>query len=184
MSGRAGRRGQDLLGDVYFFDIPLPKIEKLIKSNVPELRGQFPLGITLVLRLMLLASKGDDPEDAKAKVLSVLKHSLLSFKKPRVMKMLKLYFLFSLQFLVKQGYLDQEGKPMGFAGLVSHLHYHEPSNLVFVSFLVKGLFHNLCQPTREGKLDVCVYNLKRVTETIVKLALRKIFSTKKTQVNI
>ncbi|XP_077925546.1 putative ATP-dependent RNA helicase DDX60 isoform X3 [Halichoerus grypus] len=67
MSGRAGRRGQDLLGDVYFFDIPLPKIEKLIKSNVPELRGQFPLDITLVLRLMLLASKGDDPEDAKAK---------------------------------------------------------------------------------------------------------------------
>lgn len=69
MSGRAGRRGQDLLGDVYFFDIPLPKIEKLIKSNVPELKGQFPLSITLVLRLMLLASKGDDPEDAKAKVL-------------------------------------------------------------------------------------------------------------------
>ncbi|XP_059230191.1 probable ATP-dependent RNA helicase DDX60 isoform X2 [Mustela nigripes] len=149
MSGRAGRRGQDLLGDVYFFDIPLPKIEKLIKSNVPELRGQFPLGITLVLRLMLLASKGDDPEDAKAKVLSVLQHSLLSFKKPRVMEMLKLYFLFSLQFLMKQGYLDQEGKPVGFAGLVSHLHYHEPSNLVFVSFLVKGLFHNLCQPTRK-----------------------------------
>lgn len=69
MSGRAGRRGQDLLGDVYFFDIPFPKIQKLIKSNVPELRGQFPLSITLVLRLMLLASKGDDPEDAQAKVL-------------------------------------------------------------------------------------------------------------------
>lgn len=73
---------------------------------------------------------------------------------------------------------------MGFAGLVSHLHYHEPSNLVFVSFLVKGLFHNLCQPTGKGKLDFCVYNLKIVTETIVKLALRKTFSTKKTQVNI
>ncbi|KAK2115069.1 putative ATP-dependent RNA helicase ddx60 [Saguinus oedipus] len=115
MSGRAGRRGQDLMGDVYFFDIPFPKIGKLIKSNVPELRGQFPLSITLVLRLMLLASKGDDPEDAKAKrshhlpynnksiyVLSVLKHSLLSFKQPRAMDMLKLYFLFSLQFLVKE----------------------------------------------------------------------------------
>lgn len=36
------------------------------------------------------------------KVLSVLKHSLLSFKQPRIMKMLKLYFLFSLQFLVKE----------------------------------------------------------------------------------
>lgn len=69
MSGRAGRRGQDLGGDVYFFGIPLPKVEKLIKSNVPELRGQFPLSISLILRLMLLASKADDPEDAKAKVL-------------------------------------------------------------------------------------------------------------------
>ncbi|XP_014390709.1 PREDICTED: probable ATP-dependent RNA helicase DDX60 isoform X3 [Myotis brandtii] len=150
MSGRAGRRGQDLLGDVYFFDIPFPKIQKLIKSNVPELRGQFPFSITLVLRLMILASRGDDPEDAQAKVLSVLKHSLLSFKRPKTMEMLKLYFLFSLQFLVKEGYLDQEGNPMGFAGLVSHLHYHEPSNLVFVSFLVSGLFHNLCQPTHKG----------------------------------
>ncbi|XP_012372157.2 probable ATP-dependent RNA helicase DDX60 [Octodon degus] len=133
MSGRAGRRGQDLLGDVYFFDIPLSKVEKLIKSKVPELRGQFPLGISLILRLMLLASKADDSEDGQAKVLTT--------------EMLKLYFLFSLQFLVKQGYLDQEGNPMGFAGLVTHLHYHEPSNLVFVNFLVRGLFHNLCQPT-------------------------------------
>ncbi|KAM6149608.1 LOW QUALITY PROTEIN: putative ATP-dependent RNA helicase DDX60 [Erethizon dorsatum] len=150
MSGRAGRRGQDLLGDVYFFDIPLPKVGKLIKSKVPELRGQFPLKITLILRLMLLASKADDPEDGQAKVLSVLKHSLLSFKQPRAMEMLKLYFLFSLQFLVKEGYLNREGNPTDFAGLVSHLHYHEPSNLVFVSFLVRGLFHNLCQPTEKG----------------------------------
>ncbi|XP_023492096.2 probable ATP-dependent RNA helicase DDX60-like isoform X2 [Equus caballus] len=150
MSGRAGRRGQDLLGDVYFFDIPLPKIKRLITSNVPELRGQFPLSISLVLRLMLLASKGGDPEDAKAKVLSVLKHSLMSFKQPRAMEILKLYFLFSLQFLVKEGYLDEEGNPMRFAGLVSHLHGQEPSNFVFVSFLMKGLFHNLCQPIKKG----------------------------------
>ncbi|CAO2612241.1 Probable ATP-dependent RNA helicase DDX60 [Lemmus lemmus] len=150
MSGRAGRRGQDLLGDVYFFNIPPFKIEKLIKSKVPELRGQFPLSISLILRLMLLASKADDPEDGKAKALSVLRHSLLSFKRPQVTDMLKLYFLYSLQFLVKEGHIDQEGNPTGFAGLVSHLHYHEPSNLVFVSFLVRGLFHNLCQPTHEG----------------------------------
>ncbi|XP_005369865.1 probable ATP-dependent RNA helicase DDX60 [Microtus ochrogaster] len=150
MSGRAGRRGQDLLGDVYFFDIPLPKIEKLIKSKVPELRGQFPLSISLILRLMLLASKADDPEDGKAKALSVLRHSLISFKHCRVTDMLKLYFLYSLQFLVKEGYIDQEGNPTGFAGLVSHLHDHEPSNFAFVNFLVRGLFHNLCQPTHEG----------------------------------
>eukprot|EP00071_Canis_lupus_P023777 XP_013975221.1 probable ATP-dependent RNA helicase DDX60 [Canis lupus familiaris] len=178
MSGRAGRRGQDLMGDVYFFGIPLPKIEKLIKSNVPELRGQFPLGITLVLRLMLLASKADDPEDAKAKVLSVLKHSLLSFKQPRITELLKLYFLFSFQFLVKQGYLDQEGKPRGFAGLVSHLHYHEPSNFVFVSFLRKGLFHNLCQPTRKGSKHFSQDVMEKLVLVLANLFGRRILPAK------
>uniref|UniRef100_A0A6I8PLM8 DExD/H-box helicase 60 n=1 Tax=Ornithorhynchus anatinus TaxID=9258 RepID=A0A6I8PLM8_ORNAN len=150
MSGRAGRRGQDLKGSVFFYNIPLPKIEKLIKSNVPKLRGHFPLGISLVLRLMLLASKGDDRKDAEAKVLSVLKHSLLTFSRPRAMEMLKIFFLFSLQFLVKEGYLDRECNPMGFAGLVSHLHYHEPANFLLVSFLVKGLLHKLCKPIKKG----------------------------------
>uniref|UniRef100_A0A8C3XTJ1 DExD/H-box helicase 60 n=1 Tax=Chelydra serpentina TaxID=8475 RepID=A0A8C3XTJ1_CHESE len=170
MSGRAGRRGQDLLGNVFFYDIPLPKVDKLIKSNVPQLRGQFPLNISLALRLMLLAAKADDKEDAKAKVLSLLKHSLLSFNQPRVVEILKLYFLFSLQFLVKEGYLDQEGNTMGFAGLVSHLHYHEPSNLVLVSFLVKGLFHKLCQPMRKDSKTFS----KEVMEQLV-LVLANLF---------
>ncbi|XP_067407878.1 probable ATP-dependent RNA helicase DDX60 [Emydura macquarii macquarii] len=150
MSGRAGRRGQDMIGSVFFYDIPLPKVEKLIKSNVPQLKGQFPLSISLILRLMLLAAKADDKADARAKVLSVLKHSLMSFKQQRNTEMLKVYFIFSLQFLVKEGYLDQEGNPMGFTGLVTHLHYHEPSNFVLVSFLEKGLFHKLCQPIENG----------------------------------
>ncbi|XP_054845747.1 probable ATP-dependent RNA helicase DDX60 isoform X2 [Eublepharis macularius] len=149
MSGRAGRRGQDLLGNVFFYDIPLPKIQKLMKSNVPELRGQFPLSISLILRLLLLASKADDKDDAQAKALSVLKHSLLSFKQPRALAMLKLYFLFSLQFLVKEGYVDRDGNTTGFSGLVTHLHYYEPSNIVLVEFLVKGLFHNLCQRSKK-----------------------------------
>ncbi|KAL8207249.1 UNVERIFIED_CONTAM: hypothetical protein K2H54_050759 [Gekko kuhli] len=150
MSGRAGRRGQDLLGNVFFYDIPLPKIQKLMKSNVPELRGQFPLTISLILRVMLLASKADDKEDAQAKALSLLQHSLLSFKQPRTLEMLKLYLLFSLQFLVKEGYVDRDGNTTGFSGLVTHLHYHEPSNIVLVEFLVRGLFHKLCQRSKKG----------------------------------
>uniref|UniRef100_A0A8C0B3S0 DExD/H-box helicase 60 n=1 Tax=Buteo japonicus TaxID=224669 RepID=A0A8C0B3S0_9AVES len=148
MSGRAGRRGQDMIGNVFFYDIPLPKVERLIKSNVPQLKGQFPLTVSLILRLMLLAAKGDDKADARAKALSVLKHSLMSFRKERNAEILKIYFMFSLQFLIKEGYLDQEGNPIGFAGLVTHLYYYEPSNFVFVSFLVKGLFHKLCQPIK------------------------------------
>ncbi len=37
------------------------------------------------------------------------------------------------------------------AGLATHLHYHEPSNYVLVSFLQRGLFHALCQPGKDGK---------------------------------
>ena len=38
------------------------------------------------------------------------------------------------------------------AGLATHLHYHEPSNYVLVSFLQRGLFHDLCQqPGLNGK---------------------------------
>ncbi|XP_053556211.1 probable ATP-dependent RNA helicase DDX60 [Bombina bombina] len=152
MSGRAGRRGEDVKGNVFFFNIPLPKVKKLLKSNVPQLKGQFPLSITLVLRLMLLAEKADYIMDARAKALSVLKHSLMSFKQPLEIHMLKLYFLFSLHFLIHEGYLDQKCSPMGFTGLVTHLHYHEPANFVFVSFLEKGLFHQLCQPESKDQI--------------------------------
>ncbi|OCT99648.1 hypothetical protein XELAEV_18005430mg [Xenopus laevis] len=150
MSGRAGRRGQDLLGNVYFFTIPLPKVKRLIKSDVPNLKGQFPLSISLVLRLMLLAAKAEHKEDASAKALSVMKHSLMAFKKPSETKMLKLYFLFCIHFLIHEGCLDQHCNPLDFTGLVTHLHYHEPSNFVFVSFLENGLFHRLCKPKNKG----------------------------------
>ncbi|XP_050194285.1 LOW QUALITY PROTEIN: probable ATP-dependent RNA helicase DDX60 [Myiozetetes cayanensis] len=172
MSGRAGRRGQDMIGNVFFYDIPLPKVERLIKSNVPQLKGQFPLTVSLILRLMLFAAKADDKADARAKVLSVLKHSLMSFRKERYAEILKIYFVFSLQFLIKEGYLDQECNPIGFAGLVTHLYYHEPSNFVLVSFLTKGLLHKLCQPI-EGST---VFS-EDVLETLV-LILANLFGRK------
>ncbi|XP_073433219.1 probable ATP-dependent RNA helicase DDX60 isoform X2 [Dendrobates tinctorius] len=149
MAGRAGRRGHDLVGNVYFFNIPMPKVKKLLKSNVPQLKGQFPLSVTFILRLMLLAAKADDKKDANAKVLSILMHPLMSFKKPQEAQMLKLYCIFSLQFLLYEGYLNEVCDPIAFSGLVTHLHYHEPSNFVFVRFLEKGLFHQLCKPSSE-----------------------------------
>uniref|UniRef100_A0A8C5R9G8 ATP-dependent RNA helicase DDX60 n=1 Tax=Leptobrachium leishanense TaxID=445787 RepID=A0A8C5R9G8_9ANUR len=67
MSGRAGRRGQDLLGSVFFFNIPDTKVKKLLKSGVPHLNGQFSLSISLILRLMLLVARAEDKEDSNAK---------------------------------------------------------------------------------------------------------------------
>ena len=51
-----------------------------------------------------------------------------------------------------QGLVKQEnGAPLQMAGLATHLHYHEPSNYVLVSFLQRGLFHKICQPGKNGK---------------------------------
>ena len=61
------------------------------------------------------------------------------------------YLLFiSLQSLINK----ESGAPQEMAGLATHLHYHEPSNYVLVSFLQRGLFHDLCQPGTDGK-NVC-----------------------------
>ncbi|XP_059501741.1 probable ATP-dependent RNA helicase DDX60 [Stegostoma tigrinum] len=157
MSGRAGRRGFDLIGNVVFYSVPMPKVQRLLKASVPLLSGQFPLSVSLVLRLILLVAKADDVMDAKAKALSLLQHSLLCYNNQKKQWVLKLYFLSCLQFLLKAGFVDQDGTPQGLAELVTQLHYHEPANFVFVSFLVKGLFHKICsQPVKSaGKGSDC-----------------------------
>jgi hypothetical protein len=47
MSGRAGRRGFDLIGHVAFFGIPEGKIKRLITSKLADMRGNLPLTIAL-----------------------------------------------------------------------------------------------------------------------------------------
>ena len=51
-----------------------------------------------------------------------------------------------------QGLINKDtGAPQEMAGLATHLHYHEPSNFVLVSFLQRGLFHEFCEPDENGK---------------------------------
>ena len=63
----------------------------------------------------------------------------------------KLLFLLLIIF-IWQSLIDKDsGAPQEMAGLATHLHYHEPANFVLVSFLQGGLFHELCEPERNGK---------------------------------
>ena len=66
------------------------------------------------------------------------------------------------------------------AGLATHLHYHEPSNYVLVSFLQRGLFHDLCQqPGLNGKnsFDTIYHAYSSFDSQIVDRMARGIFST-------
>ncbi|XP_066285601.1 probable ATP-dependent RNA helicase DDX60 [Branchiostoma lanceolatum] len=153
MSGRAGRRGFDPVGNVVFFGLPRPKVNRLLAANVPRLTGNYPLTSSLVLRIMLLTTRADDKTDAFNKALNLLKHPFLSHDKPHFHDQLQHHFLFSVQFLMQQGLLDLEGTPQGMAGLASHLHYHEPSNFVLVWLLQKGIFHQICVPKHGSSTD-------------------------------
>ncbi|KAJ7386934.1 putative ATP-dependent RNA helicase ddx60 [Desmophyllum pertusum] len=129
MSGRAGRR-----------------------ANIPKLVGNFPINVSLVLRLLLMTSKGDDKEDALTKALALLSHPFICRKHPEMKSQIKKHFLFSVELLARMSLINKEnGAPQEMAGLATHLHYHEPSNFVLVSFVQRGLFHKLCQPGTNGK---------------------------------
>eukprot|EP01002_Notosolenus_urceolatus_P003421 NODE_18_length_3678_cov_20.506200_g14_i0.p1 GENE.NODE_18_length_3678_cov_20.506200_g14_i0~~NODE_18_length_3678_cov_20.506200_g14_i0.p1 ORF type:complete len:1199 (+),score=399.21 NODE_18_length_3678_cov_20.506200_g14_i0:136-3597(+) len=54
MSGRAGRRGFDMIGNVVFLGVPESKISKLLVASLPSLRGHPTVTPTVSLRLLLL----------------------------------------------------------------------------------------------------------------------------------
>jgi hypothetical protein len=56
MSGRAGRRGFDTAGNVVFMGLNERKMRRLLIGKLPKMVGNFPLNVTMVLRLLLLVS--------------------------------------------------------------------------------------------------------------------------------
>merc|ERR1712151_1137874 len=52
MSGRAGRRGFDRLGQVVFLDMAFLKISSLVASDLPVLAGEFNMSPTTLLRIL------------------------------------------------------------------------------------------------------------------------------------
>jgi superfamily II RNA helicase len=61
MSGRAGRRGFDNAGNVVFMGLNERKMRRLLVGKLPKMVGNFPLNVTMVLRLLLMVS--DIPSD-------------------------------------------------------------------------------------------------------------------------
>ncbi|XP_068713426.1 probable ATP-dependent RNA helicase DDX60 isoform X5 [Montipora foliosa] len=152
MSGRAGRRGFDPVGNVVFFGVPYQKVQRLITANIPKLVGNFPINVSLVLRLLLMTSKGEDKRDAFTKSITLLSHPFICRKHPQMEGQIKKHFLFSVELLARLSLINKDtGVPQEMAGLATHLHYHEPSNFVLISFLQRGLFHKLCKPGKKGK---------------------------------
>jgi len=155
-AGRAGRRGFDQDGNVIFFGIKTAKISRLLNANLPKMIGNTPTSLSLILRLYILTSQTGKEEVAKdgvSRALCLLEHPLIARSDPKIVSQLKFYFMFASEYLVRQNLIDTKGTPIGFAGLASHLHYHEPYNLAFCHLLQQGVFHKMCYKNEKGAIS-------------------------------
>ncbi|KAI8404405.1 hypothetical protein FOFC_15900 [Fusarium oxysporum] len=144
-SGRAGRRGFDLLGNVVFNGINRDRVHEIMSSRLPALKGQFPISTTLVLRLFVLLSGTNSNEYAVNAVKALLSQTRLYLGGPAAEMSIKHHLRFSIEYLRRQNLLSIDGVPVHFAGLVGHLYFTENAVFAFHSLLRGGYFHKLCK---------------------------------------
>ncbi|KAK4465798.1 hypothetical protein QBC42DRAFT_167955 [Cladorrhinum samala] len=143
-SGRAGRRGFDLLGNVVFHNINPHRSFEIMSAKLPDLRGQFPTSVTLILRLFTLLHGTNNAEFGKKMVAAVFSQSRLYLGGPEDQYSVAHHLRFSIDYLRRQNLLSEKGEPLNFAGLVGHLYYAENAVFAFHSLLREGYFHEIC----------------------------------------
>ncbi|CAF1134816.1 unnamed protein product [Adineta steineri] len=147
-SGRSGRRGFDVQGHVVFVDIPLSKIRHLTISRIPDIAASFPTSITLLMRLLHLYKMSGDENtkiDSCNRALILMECSFMSTlsNKNKILADVQLHyhFLYSLQLLYRLHLVNGKGNLVGIAGLLTHLYYYEPGNILLGYLINEKLFH-------------------------------------------
>ncbi|KAM0461154.1 hypothetical protein ACHAPV_004468 [Trichoderma viride] len=143
-SGRAGRRGFDLLGNVVFSRIPRERVYEIMSARLPGLNGQFPISTTLILRLFSLLHGSDNCDFAVNMVKSLLSQTRLYLGGPESEMSIKHHVRFSIEYLRRQNLLSATGIPINFASIIGHLYFMENAAFAFHSLLSGGYFHALC----------------------------------------
>ncbi|KAK8083334.1 hypothetical protein PG996_002115 [Apiospora saccharicola] len=143
-SGRAGRRGFDLLGNVVFAGIKTQRVFEIMSSKLPDLRGQFALSTTLVLRVLGLLHETEDNHYAVNIAKTLLTQNRLFLGGPESKMFVQYHLRFSIEYLRRQHLLSREGAPINFAGLVGHLYFTENAAFSFHALLKEGYLHRLC----------------------------------------
>ncbi|KAK1992440.1 hypothetical protein LX36DRAFT_674554, partial [Colletotrichum falcatum] len=157
-SGRAGRRGFDLLGNVVFHDIPKQRAMEFISSRLPDLRGRFPISVTLILRLFGLLHGTKDSEYAVKAVESLLMQTRVFLGGPASQMTVKHHGRFSIEYLRRQHLLSANGVPLNFSGL--HLRHTSDDKLPFTKRRVG--------PTESESIDAAAMNISLLPPTFVR----------------
>ncbi|KAJ3535158.1 hypothetical protein NMY22_g6618 [Coprinellus aureogranulatus] len=162
-AGRAGRRGYDLLGNVIFYGLPMDRVQRLMLSKLPILGGGFPLTSTLVLRLCNLLEESNRAPNVVKAIDTLMSMPRVSFASDVGHDYLVHHVQFSIEYLRRNGLLNEEGKPMNLFAIAGHLYYAEPSNLALVGLLRAGVLHTICKgiSVRATDSDVRLEEAKR-----------------------
>jgi ATP-dependent RNA helicase DDX60 len=147
-SGRAGRRGFDRLGNVVFADIAPERVFEIMSSRLPDLKGQFSISTTLILRLLTLLHGTNNTDIAVAATNSLLAQTRTYLGGYEAKAAVLHHVRFSIEYLRRQHLVSEDGTPLNFCGLVSHLYYAENSAFAFHALLKSGYFHKLCANIR------------------------------------
>ena len=147
MSGRAGRRGYDNVGNVIFFGIPPRKIFRLLKSPLNSLRGHFPVDNTLALRMMHRYSAATDKKDAMASLAPLLREPFFrdNWSGSKLLKQIEYHFRFNMDSLYSRALINTKGESYGLAALATHMHATDPSNFGLIALLESGHLHSMCK---------------------------------------
>jgi superfamily II RNA helicase len=130
-SGRSGRRGFDLLGNVVFQGISRERASRLLSSRLPELTGHFPITTTLVLRLFTLLNDSKSSPYAVKAINSLLSQPRLYLGGQSFKEQVLHHLRFSIEYLRRNDLLGPGGEPVNFTSCVSHLYYTENSSFAF-----------------------------------------------------
>lgn len=153
-AGRAGRRGMDLSGNVLFYGISLPKIQRLLTSRLPALTCDYPSSATLNLRLHALMMNGDAASKAIGQKMTA---GVVGLENPPMREGVELsmatQFRASVEFLRRFGLLSTDGQPLALTGLATDLAIAEPSNLAFVELLRSGALYSFAASAAAATTD-------------------------------
>lgn len=149
-AGRAGRRGMDLSGNVFFYGIPMRKIHRLLTSRLPALDCDFPSSATLNLRLHALLADQVSKKEGEKMIQTVTKIP----NPPGRANELSLAHQFrgSVEFLRRFGLLTASGAPSAMTGLASHLSLSEPANLAFIELLRSGALYEIAASAETDRI--------------------------------
>ena len=150
-SGRAGRRGFDLIGNVIFHGIHPSKAYQLVSSRLPDLNGHFPITTSLVLRLFILLHNSNGSEHAVRSINALLSQPRLCLGGVEAKDKVLHHLRFSIEYLRRQKLLGRYGQPLNLARNVCRLYYTENSAFAFHALLREGYFETLCRSNRGNK---------------------------------